>query len=1363
MSKKFLIILICSCIYTATHGQNQANVWTFGLNAGLDFNNLQNIGGVQYPTPIHSEVQTNEGVASICDNSGRLLFYTDGISIWSGNGALMTYQNTGQIVNNLLGHASSTQSAIIVPDPSNNNQFYVFQVDQLGGTNGIHYSIVNITLNGGLGQVISVNNQNIIRLTPPGINFSEKIVAIPNCNNDGFWIICHNFGTTTSTEFYVYPLTNNGIGNVTTQNIGSVHNGVIMGTSINVNSVGYLKASPDGRRIVSVQRNNLTELFDFNRSNGTITNPTIINSTSNTINPITMNYGVEFSPNCNLLYLSSFQVNSTKQIYQYNLTGINLANANASTSIIATQRTIIVDNANSIPSNIGALQNGPDGKMYIAQSYSGYSNISVINNPNNYNLNNQNECGFVVNAISLDLPNTPIQEMSTSGFPSFVSGFINTNLSLTTINNCGSSLATFTAGFSNNTLINPQYSWNFGDGSTGFTQNPTTTHSYSASGTYSVTLTITASNIICPISITESLIVNIIPQMSTWINFSENGNCGKTYNFNGQTSYIPQTSEFTWNFGDGTPIVLGQSVSHTYGQPGSYNVTLTNNYSNLCGSFTTIIDTTLVVDDNCCYASTDSAFTKINTPITISNNSIWHGKYYVSPNVIITVDNGSILDLTNVDIVFGECAGFDFINGAKLRANNSVFRPCNVDESWRGFMFYKGSTGIVEQCIFKNAYKALQFKGNDVENVLDCRIENNNFYNNKIAIDFSQLSFNESITGNTFNIENSNIDFTNICYENNFSERDFYAIRGILTNFNGMISQNSFINSSELDNGLERRIYGIYFFDEVNYARINSNTFTNMYSVFEASNCNVISFENNNCISSERFEFNNSFCRTYKSSKFYFSRNNFRVTEDDFGIASNNMGLVIQSSNNFKIFDNEFEGLGVSIETIFSDDVEILDNKVMNGIYGIANIDGNNVSLKCNYINLNSTSNSNFQSTGIINMQIFKKPDLNSKIFTNCIKNCYNSILLLSYYSNLIPDIKNNFLYNYNNSGIENQGYVGTIGNGFGFTNSAHNTFVSNNTNNFAVDIRTTTPLTVSGNYGISTIQGNISLQGNNTFNSTSSCGNQIATLNNNVLNTEESCFSDMLFYKLFFKINGKIQLSSNFEELLSNIDENRKYNMIKEIAYLLKTNNDNSLRIRTEFLINKINDNEQKTMLRYYIQTLLGDYSLAYSTLSLLSESVNKKWLSIKNNALSQKINISEFIKNERNLLESFANEDKLVRDIKHYKDGDNPFNYYDLKIVRPMFIDEIIKIEKEVTVTGYPNPFSDVLTLQYSNNSNESKAEIKLRITDLFGRIIFDQKVNNFFDQIILNTKQFAKGIFYISLLKDNKTIETQKLIKN
>jgi len=92
--------------------------WIFGDQAGLSF---ANIGS---PQPLTSSLVIssghNEGCASISDNNGTLLFYTNGIKIWNGNHVELTGQNG--IPAALSGHNSSTQSSILIPDPASSNK-----------------------------------------------------------------------------------------------------------------------------------------------------------------------------------------------------------------------------------------------------------------------------------------------------------------------------------------------------------------------------------------------------------------------------------------------------------------------------------------------------------------------------------------------------------------------------------------------------------------------------------------------------------------------------------------------------------------------------------------------------------------------------------------------------------------------------------------------------------------------------------------------------------------------------------------------------------------------------------------------------------------------------------------------------------------------------------------------------------------------------------------------------------------------------------------------------------------------------------------------------------------------------------------
>src|SRR6185436_120483 len=102
--KKILLPLILLFSFTV-YSQHEADNWYFGTHAGLNFFN-----GTATPI-VGSAMDTNEGCATISDNNGNLLFYTDGVTVWDHNHQVMQ-NGTG-----LMGGISSTQSSICIPLP----------------------------------------------------------------------------------------------------------------------------------------------------------------------------------------------------------------------------------------------------------------------------------------------------------------------------------------------------------------------------------------------------------------------------------------------------------------------------------------------------------------------------------------------------------------------------------------------------------------------------------------------------------------------------------------------------------------------------------------------------------------------------------------------------------------------------------------------------------------------------------------------------------------------------------------------------------------------------------------------------------------------------------------------------------------------------------------------------------------------------------------------------------------------------------------------------------------------------------------------------------------------------------------------
>ncbi len=370
-------------------GQKQGNIWYFGDHAGLDFNNVSPVAltnGETY-SPDGTKV---EGTAVISDSSGSLLFYTNGMKIWNKNQQVMPNGD------NLLGDFSSTQSALIVPQPNSSRYFYVFTTDcfQNNLQNGFRYSVVDICLNNGMGDVIP--NQKNIKLID---TVSEKLTAVRHANGMDYWIIVHKYY---SDAFYSYHLSAAGIVDTVISHIGSRHPNIATNQTPD-EAIGELKASPNGNKIAIVTGNSapyaIAEYFNFDKNTGLLSN--WVNLQTNTALQQQYYYGVCFSPDNSKLYITS--IININDVYQFDLNagGGNADSVSASITNIAT---------NNYYYYYG-LQLGTDGKIYLARSNTQY--LSAINNPNNTGAN----CNFQDSAIYLN------GEICGYGLPNFIDSY----------------------------------------------------------------------------------------------------------------------------------------------------------------------------------------------------------------------------------------------------------------------------------------------------------------------------------------------------------------------------------------------------------------------------------------------------------------------------------------------------------------------------------------------------------------------------------------------------------------------------------------------------------------------------------------------------------------------------------------------------------------------------------------------------------------------------------------------------------------------------------------------------------------------------------------------------------------------------
>ncbi|ALM47846.1 hypothetical protein AMR72_02395 [Flavobacterium psychrophilum] len=431
--------------------------WYFGANAGVDFSSGSPVAVTD------GALNTKEGTSSISDEFGNLLFYTDGVTVYTKSHMIMS---NGE---NLTGSGSSTQSTLIVPGPGISDLFYIFTTDaiEISPKHGLRYSIVDMTL-GTEGEVVSGQKNIPISLGGEN-NVSEKLAATVKGDCSGYWIITYY-----KKKFYVFSLTDEGI---------DIENPIISESSPftdNDDTVGGIRVSPDGKKLAAcfTDYKGSLLLYDFNNIDGTVSNGETLFE-GETLND-RLYYSAEFSPNSKVLYATY------SGLVRYDLTAASIPDSEV----------VFYNTPNGTS---GALQTGLDGKIYYARLNNQFY-LAAINDPNHFDAPN-------LDLFSVFLGGK-LHALGLAGFPQ---PFYNANLFI----NGKEDVQTFCTGepidfsycFNGGVLPSWTVHWDFGDENTSVEENPT--HSYNEPGSYTITLDITIG--LNVITVTNTVIVIPIP------------------------------------------------------------------------------------------------------------------------------------------------------------------------------------------------------------------------------------------------------------------------------------------------------------------------------------------------------------------------------------------------------------------------------------------------------------------------------------------------------------------------------------------------------------------------------------------------------------------------------------------------------------------------------------------------------------------------------------------------------------------------------------------------------------------------------------------------------------------------------------
>lgn len=437
MNKTFNIILLFSFL---TYGQKEHSYWYFGNQLGLHFNTVNNINLLN-----DSSLDSNNiGTASISDCNGTLLFYTNGLSVYTRNHQLMDGATNLIFGNNF-------NNVTIIKKPGNNNLYYIITFNNKGEMSevdyyGVYYHIVDMDQNAGYGKIIQKN----IMLT---VNGSYKLAVAKKKDSEEIWLISFNFS---DKQFDVYLITETGVS--LTSSYPSGDNTLIGLIKFNSDFTQFV-ATNQWESDINVLNNtsNAFTIYDFDNELGVILSKKNIGYEYYRIPR-----GAEFSPNGRFLYVSysalPFYPPSGNYFYysgsliQYDL---------YSTDIEINKKTIKKDYYFSP----FAMQLGINNKIYISNFRK--KSLAAISNPNLVypDCNFESESLFFEKNVREYVPNiTKIFQ----------------KVKHTVQNQCEGYTTEFNIDYGGSVI------WNFGDGTTAIGNN--VTHNYTSAGIYNVVI-----------------------------------------------------------------------------------------------------------------------------------------------------------------------------------------------------------------------------------------------------------------------------------------------------------------------------------------------------------------------------------------------------------------------------------------------------------------------------------------------------------------------------------------------------------------------------------------------------------------------------------------------------------------------------------------------------------------------------------------------------------------------------------------------------------------------------------------------------------------------------------------------------------
>ncbi len=372
------LIIICSlCLFINMQAQtNFGKSWLigqYGYSIKFDLPNYIH-DTVIFP----ADAYFTRGKSNICDSNGNLILLCNGMNIFDTNGSYLDGGDTiipKDYYNDQLGISHGAQESLFLP--MDNKKYYLvtptMNDTQFYNSKNIHpwkapfnimlYNVIDMKANAGVGKVI----QRMVPILENKEIFKTCMQACRHANGKDWWLLKQGGDSTIGNVVYRFLFTQDSVYDMGMQTIPFPFRGYL-------DLWGQMAFSQDGKKwACTIPNNSDGEVFlgEFDRCTGMLSNfqkkniyPQATGFPLPNPQADTINAGLCFSPNGNLLYVSrhshivqlSLQNNS-----QYKVFGM--------------------DTAYSYFMGFIVMYLGPDNKIYIGHKDGFSKQMSTIDNP----------------------------------------------------------------------------------------------------------------------------------------------------------------------------------------------------------------------------------------------------------------------------------------------------------------------------------------------------------------------------------------------------------------------------------------------------------------------------------------------------------------------------------------------------------------------------------------------------------------------------------------------------------------------------------------------------------------------------------------------------------------------------------------------------------------------------------------------------------------------------------------------------------------------------------------------------------------------------------------------------------------------